>query len=93
MHVVFDASQRSPEQRAKQILDICAYELKPVSIGDQMTLETAIASEIRLALHDQVRILNETGVIPKKALHKAQMNGVGENHPKLLTIRPRRKET
>ena len=92
MHVVFDANHRSPEQRAKTILDICAFELRPVPVGDLITLEAAIASEIKCALNDQIRILNQSGVIPKSALYKAQMNGGGENHPKLLTIRPRKKE-
>lgn len=92
MHVIFDAKHMSPRQRAKQILDVCAYELKGMSIGNLMTLEEAIASEIKLALEDQIRVLNQSGVIPKSALYKAQMNGGGENHPKLLTIRPRRKD-
>jgi len=92
MHVVFDANHRSPEQRAKGVLDVCAYELKSINVGDLMTLEAAIASEIKLALEDQIRILIQSHVIPKNSVYKAHLNGVGFNQPKLLSIRQRKRD-
>ena len=42
----------SATQRAKQVLDLCAYELKTVSVGDLITLQLAIESEINLAVKE-----------------------------------------
>lgn len=47
---------KTPTDRAKTILDLCAYELKDLKIGALMNLEAAIKSEIEL---DRIAVMRE----------------------------------
>jgi len=79
-------SARTPLQRAKAILDICAWELKNLSIGDMMTLEAAIQSEIEAAERVVMREINH-GRVPE---HMA--NEIQDPRVRLVPVRKREKK-
>lgn len=81
---------KSPTQRAKIILDLCAYELRPLSVGDLMTLEAAIKSEIEAAERVVMRELNR-GKIPDHMENDLQRI-VDGHQMNLLRIRKREKK-
>jgi hypothetical protein len=42
----------TPAERAKLILDLCAFELKDMPVWAQMNIEVAIKSQIEVAIED-----------------------------------------
>lgn len=79
-----------PTQRAKRVLDICAYELKCVSVGSQMTLESAIAAEIQEALSDQLCNVNRKSTEMLKQVPNFHPEPSEEKQSWLLKIRKRK---